>query len=418
VALKQVSEQARPPSQLNPQVSRALDAVVLRALAKDPANRFQSADEFIAALDAAEADPSGAGLGDTASYAPVAAGALAGAAAGAALGAAAADGAETAPPPERESGWMTRRRAALLAALALAAIAVAAWALTRTEQVRVPAVTGESVAEARAKLEGLGFEVNERPQPFCSPAGTVTEQDPLAQTEAAEGSEVLLTVSEGLGVRVPPLRNQPVARARERLEDADLLADTREQASRDIDNGRVITSEPPPGEQVECQSVVTLVVSTGANLVTLPDVLGDSQEGAVSELERLGFIVDVDTSDRDEPEGTVVGQDPGPGSRLLRGTRVTIVVSTGAGSVIVPDVEGQSESAAVNTLQSRGLSVDVVGQETDDQSEDGRVLEQAPGPGTRVRQGDTVTIFVGDFQEPVTIEPPEGSSTEDTEVPR
>jgi len=73
VALKQVSERPRPPSELNPQVSRALDGVVMRALAKDPANRFASAEEFRQALDAAEADPSGAAFGDTASYAAVAA---------------------------------------------------------------------------------------------------------------------------------------------------------------------------------------------------------------------------------------------------------------------------------------------------------------------------------------------------------
>ena len=73
VALKQVSERPRPPSELNPAVSRALDGVVLRALAKDPVNRFASADEFLAALDVAEQDPSGAAFGDTASYAAVAA---------------------------------------------------------------------------------------------------------------------------------------------------------------------------------------------------------------------------------------------------------------------------------------------------------------------------------------------------------
>ena len=72
VALKQVSERPQPPSQLNPAVSRALDAVVLKALAKDPANRFASADEFLAALDAAETDPSGAALGDTAEHEAVA----------------------------------------------------------------------------------------------------------------------------------------------------------------------------------------------------------------------------------------------------------------------------------------------------------------------------------------------------------
>ncbi len=140
-------------------------------------------------------------------------------------------------------------------------------------------------------------------------------------------------------------------------------------------------------------------------------MLGDAQEIAKAELERLGFIVDVETRDTDDPEGTVIAQDPGPGSRLLRGDRVTIVVSTGAGSVIVPNVVGQSEDSAVSTLQSRGLSVDVIRQETDQASEDGRVLDQAPTSGTRVRGGDTVTIFVGEFAAPIEIQPPTNTTT-------
>src|SRR5438034_6275597 len=108
VALKQVSEQPRPPSQLNPQVPPALDAVVLKALAKDPANRFTSADDFLRALDAAEADPAGGGLTDTATYAAV--GAAAAAVGAGAPGAAVAD---TQPPPgpeDEEEGFWTRNR--------------------------------------------------------------------------------------------------------------------------------------------------------------------------------------------------------------------------------------------------------------------------------------------------------------------
>ena len=86
VALKQVSEQARPPSELNPAVPRSLDVVVLRALAKEPRNRYTSADEFLAALDAAEADPSGASLAATRRRT-----------------------ARSAPPPP--AGWRERRRA-------------------------------------------------------------------------------------------------------------------------------------------------------------------------------------------------------------------------------------------------------------------------------------------------------------------
>ena len=110
VALKQVSERPRPPSELNPAVSRALDAVVLKALAKDPANRFASAEEFLAALDAAEADPSGAALGDTASYAAVAA--------------AAGTPPASPPPPEgppEHRGFFTPARLIALALLLLLA---------------------------------------------------------------------------------------------------------------------------------------------------------------------------------------------------------------------------------------------------------------------------------------------------------
>ena len=399
VALKQVSEQPRPPSEVNPKVPPALDAVVLRALAKDPANRFQSADDFIRALDAAEADPSGGALGDTAAYAPLAAGALAGAAAGAG------------------GGWMTRRRAAILAAIALIGAAVAVWALTRPEHVNVPAVIEQPLAEARSLLERRGFDVSVATVESCAAEDTVVEQDPRAGSEAEEGARVTLTVSLGLTVRVPPTRDLRLAQARNRLENADLLAETREQPSRDIDRGRVIRSMPPGGEEVECQSTVTLIVSKGPNLIRLPDVLGDSQEVAESELERLGFIVDVDTRNADEPEGTVIGQDPGPGSELLRGDRVTIVVSTGAGSVIVPSVEGQPRDAAIDALTGRGLNVNIVEQETEDEGDDDRVLDQAPDSGTRVLQGDTVTIFVGVFEEPIEIEPPGEATTEETPTP-
>ena len=423
VALKQVSEQPRPPSELNPAVSRALDAVVLRALAKEPANRFASANEFLRALDAAEADPEAGGLGDTAAHAPVAAAAGAGALAGAAAaGAVGADpAAEPAPsgaePPDEGGGWMTRRRAAVLGAIVLLAGGAVAYALTRPENVRVPAVTGDTEPVARTILEGRGFEVSVRELPACAPAGTVTEQSPLAGSEAEEGSTVGLTTSLGLAVRVPDVADLPVREATERLQDEDLLVATREQASPRVKSGRVIETEPPIGDQVECESEVTLVVSKGLNLVELPDVLGSSQEAAEAELRRLGFVVNVETRDADESEGTVIGQDPGPGSTLRRGTQVSIIVSTGAGSVVVPDVEGQSEDSARRTLQSRGLSVEIVEQETDDASEDDRVLEQAPVAGTRLRQGDFVTIFVGVFVEP---EPePEPTTTEpDLRAPR
>ncbi len=152
-------------------------------------------------------------------------------------------------------------------------------------------------------------------------------------------------------------------------------------------------------------------VSKGANLITVPDVLGAEQEVAEARLDKLGLIPDVDTRDADEPEGTVIDQEPAAGTGLLRGDTVTIVVSTGAGSVIVPDLVGQSEDSAKGALSSRGLGADVVEQETTERSEDGRVLDQAPSADTRVRAGDTVTIVVGVFTEP---EPTTTTTTDET----
>lgn len=404
VALKQISEQPSPPSQLNPEVSPALDAVVLRALAKDPANRFGSAGEFSRALDAAEADPDHGALGATAAYAAIAA---------------APDGiadADAAPPPpvDDDHGWMTRRRAIALAAIALVAAGVVVWALTRPSTVKVPALIERSLPDARAELEGKGFAVGVSPIESCDPRDTVIEQAPPAGTEADEGSKVTLTVSLGQRVRVPQLAGVRLDQARSRLDKANLLVKTQDRASRNVKPGNVISSTPAGGAEVECESTITLLVSKGPNLVSLPSVLGRQQEEAQSTLERLGFIVNVDTRDADEPEGTVIAQDPGPGSRLLRGDNVTIVVSTGAGAVIVPDVVGQSEDAARSLLLSRGLSIDVIDQDTEERSEDGRVLQQAPAAGSRVRGGDSVTIAVGKFTEPTTSTTSPSTTTSST----
>ncbi len=398
VALKQVTEQPRPPSQLNPQISPALELVVLKALAKDPASRYQSADEFLDALDKAESDPAGAALGGTAAYPAVVVDA----------------------EVLEEDGWMTRRRLIVLAVIAALLVAGLVWALTRDggQTTNVPAVIEMTESEARSLLDRRGFNVASTPVSNCAAADTVVEQDPAAGSEAEEGARVTLTVSLGLSVEIPQLRNETLAAARKQLQDEELLVAEERKASRDVNSGRVIETRPSAGEEAECGSTVTLVVSSGANLIGLPDVLGDTQQAAESELERLGFIVDTDFRDADQEEGIVIGQDPGPGSDLLRGDEVTIIVSTGAGSITVPSVEGQSEDAARTLLQSRGLGVEVLARETADPDEDGRVLDQAPGAGERLRQGDLVTIYVGELVEEPEPEPePETTTAPETTTP-
>ncbi len=241
------------------------------------------------------------------------------------------------------------------------------------------------------------------PEPGCSEPNSVVEQDPGAGEDAQEGSTVTITVSTGLDVMVPQVAGVSAAKATRRLQREELLVRPREQFSQSVRPGKAIGTRPKAGSEVECQSPVTLLISRGRNVVRLPSLIGLQRAEAESTLERLGFIVDVDTRDADEPEGEVIGQSPGPNSRLPKGETVTIIVSTGAGSVIVPGVEGQTEEAARANLIGDGLNVVVDEEPTEDESEDGRVIDQAPAAGTRVQMGDTVTIVVGVFEEP----PPE-----------
>ena len=414
IALKQVSERPRKPSELNPKVSPALDAVTLKALAKDPANRFQTADEFIRALDAAENDPSGGSLGDTAAYAAAAG---AGALAGAAL--AQDDEAPTEPDAEEEEAKKKRRRKLIaLGVVAALIVAVVVFALTRSQQVTVPTVIGESQADATEILEDAGFEVLPSTFESCNEPETVSEQNPRAGTEADEGSTVEISVSLGLRVPVPDVVGKPTGEATQILADDDLQTRERRTFSDNVAAGRVARTEPAVGARVECQSVVSVFTSKGAQLVTVPDVLGQQDSAAQSELRNAGLVPDVEIENSDESEGTVIGQDPGPGSRIRDGSVVTITVSNGAGTVVVPNVEGQPRDTAIATLQGRNVTnIRVVEQDTDDPTQDDRVTDQAPSAGTRIRAGDRVTIFVAVFVEE---EPPpdEEPSIDGTPTPR
>jgi serine/threonine-protein kinase len=306
----------------------------------------------------------------------------------------------------------------VIAALLIIGGAVA-LALTRgTEEVTVPAVTGKPLSDAQATLQNRGFDVAERDQPSCQPQGTVIEQDPLAATKADEGSTVVLTVSQGLSIEIPTVRNLSQADARKKLEDADLQVTIERQASKAVKAGDAITTDPPPGSEEPCKSPVTLIVSRGPNLVTIPSVIGQSQEVAQSQLENLGLIVNLNTTDSDEPQGTVVDQEPVAGTEVSRNDRVTIVASNGAGTVVVRDVIGQPKDTAVSILKSLGLSVQVVEQDTDNPNDDKRVLDQAPSGGSRARRGDVVTIYVGHFVKPEpTTTTTTSSSTTTTTTP-
>jgi beta-lactam-binding protein with PASTA domain/predicted Ser/Thr protein kinase len=400
VALKQVSEAPRRPSAINPNVPPALDAVVMRALAKDPDARFKDADAFLKALDAAEKAPDTPRPQDTAAYAAVTP-----------EGEADIRGEE--PPYDEEAAWERERRRRrlrwiIVALLAAVVAGLVAFALTRPSHISVPNVIGQDQAAARDVLEGKGFDVSIKAVSSGAPRNTVVEQDPipteLGGGKAEEGSTVTLTVSSGPAiVAVPDVSGLSLADATSRLEKAGFKVTTRDQFSNTVPKGRAIATEPAAGTQLSTSQVVTVLVSRGTNQVEVPDVTGLDDQAALAALQSAGLSGVLVQRDSTEPEGTVLNQSPGAGNLVARGSQVTIFASTGA--ITVPDVVGQARKTAVTALKKAGFTVAVTEENTDDPAQVGRVISEFPPGGSRGRRGDTVTISVGVASTPAPTTP-------------
>jgi eukaryotic-like serine/threonine-protein kinase len=165
----------------------------------------------------------------------------------------------------------------------------------------------------------------------------------------------------------------------------------------------VIAQEPKGGESVVRGSTVRINISKGQQNVGIPSVVGFSYARAADELRQAGFTAVRQDVEADEPEGTVVDQDPAPGALHPPGTKVTLSVSTGSTSTTVPDVLNQDEASARASLENEGWEVVVRDTATEDPAEDGIVVSQNPAPGAEAEPGSTITIFVGRLE---VAEPP------------
>jgi eukaryotic-like serine/threonine-protein kinase len=392
IAMKQVAETPQRPSSINPQVSPALDAVVMRALEKEPGQRFQSADAFIAALDAALKDP---GVSqNTAAFA-------------------------AAPPivgvPEEIEE--ERRRNWWLWGLLVAAIVIgilSGLALTRDTTTRVPGVTGNQLNVAITLLEQDGFSVGEVIRvERDAPANEVLEQDPAASPPADQASEdcafvaffcskpdVTLTVSSGPGsAQVPSVAGEGEEEATRKLEGTGFEVAVERINSDAVAAGRVIRSEPGGGNTATKGSTVTLFVSRGPKLIAVPVVVGSQRETAVQRIRSRGLQPSVSEEESSEPKGRVIQQSPDAGSKVEPGATVAIVVSKGEVEekeerLVVPNVIGKLRREAVEELRAAGMTPRVEEEETEVPSQVGRVLDQFPTPGSEQNPGATAVVIV------------------------
>jgi beta-lactam-binding protein with PASTA domain/predicted Ser/Thr protein kinase len=401
IALKQVSQAPRRPSALNPEVSPALDAVVMRALEKDPARRFKDADAFIHALDAAERDPNAAPGRGTAAFAPLPPPDIS--------EATAASGGEATRPPDPDQ---RRRRRWILVGIAILLGGLAGLALSRDTTTEVPNVIQQPLDAATSTLTQRGFEVETTFKQAPVPRNTVLEQDPIPGSASLDCSflsffcskpTVGLSVSSGPGkAEVPGVANLSREAAEQKLEEAGFQSAVETARSDTVAEGLVIRSNPPAGTTVPRGSIVTLIVSAGPQLVDVPQVVGEQRSVAEAEIQSTGLIAAVQEQESEQPEGQVLEQSPDGGRRVDRGSTVTIIVSSGVGTVAVPGLVGSTQEAAIAELHDAGLSVNVDEVPTVDQLKDGTVIRQSPSGGTRVPRGSVVTIEVGVFEESTT----------------
>ena len=369
VALRQATEEPLPPSAYNPSVSPALDAVVMRALARNPVNRFPDAYTFIDALDQAMAHPDAVYV-----------------------------------EPEEKKIWPW-----LLAILFVVLLALAIIGLTRSNTVDVPDVTGNRLDTAISLLRDDGYSVSEvvhvnRPVQ----RDVVLEQNPSGETDRdcallgwfCSKPEVQLTVSDGPGkTKVPDVSGEPAADAQQTLEDAGFDVTAADQSSADVEEGLVIDTDPAAGESVQAGSEITMYVSSGVKQVAVPPLVGLTLGAAAQRIAAKGLEYNSTEQESDRPAGEVISQSPDAGTRVDPGSTVEMVVSSGQPdtSVPVPSVVGKTQSEAESTLTDLGLVVTVQEKDTTIEPQDGRVIDQSPDSGTSLPAGSQVVITVGNY---------------------
>ena len=412
VAYKHVQEQPVPPSRINPNVPPALEAIDLKLLAKDPAQRYASAEDlrsdlrrFLegqpvlaaglpgAAAGAAAGVVIGAGLAGAApADATAMVPAASGAAGGANFGGPPTTGGNYAVPPEKKrTGLYVGLTIGALVLIGLILFFVGSSMGKSTEKVSVPDVTTKDVTDATNTLSTAGFKVSVKNVANDTvPANQVFEQTPKGNTNADKGSTVEITVSSGIGDgTVPDVVGRTQAAAESLLKTNNFIPEVKEASSDTVPKGTVISQSPAANAKATKNSVVTITVSSGAGDVLVPNVINFSSLVASNQLGQAGFQVTTkQQSSATVAAGNVISTNPVPGTKVAKGSTVELVVSTGPEKVNVPSyTAGTTTWSAYETLLSNagltgaGCSVGT-----------NKISSTNPAQGTQVNKGSTVTI--------------------------
>jgi serine/threonine-protein kinase len=404
VALKHVNEMAAEPAQLVPGMPYALNQIVLKAIAKEPEQRYQTAEQFARDLRAAQVGG------------PVAAAAFDPGAEATRLMGAGATSVMAGGPLAQTTGDRGRKRRrwpwVLVIILLLLVIAAAAYGLMRAMgagSVAVPSVVGKTEAAARTKLEGAGFKVGGVQEEYSDKydEGFVSRQAPVGGTKLRKGDTVDIWVSKGSEtLTLENFKGWTPAAVQDWLKQNHLSGLEKSDKSGAVKSGRVFKQDPPAGDQVKQGDTITYWVSSGKPQATVPDLANLTEAEAELALADAGLLLG---AVKPEPSSTVasglvIRQDPANGVQVAKGSAVNIVVSSGSPSpsptpnpttsqVTVPDVYGMDFATATDALSAAGLGV-VVRQKAGTGQPPGTVVEMRPNAGTVVAGRSTVRLVI------------------------
>ena len=413
IAMKHISETPEPPSAKRPDVPHDLDMVVIRALAKDPAERYQSAEEM-------EADLERVGRGVAISRETEESATQILSAPTTVMSSLAAPTGVTrvqrprpgvaapppAPPVYYDYDEPMRRRPVwpwlLAAAFVIGAIVGGYFLYTQISSlhnsggVAVDNYIGQRQQAAVENIHArdLGVVIKQQPSDQTQ-RGFVVDQNPSPGVRIDKGKDVTIYVGSG-----PPKTSVPNVVGQSSTDAAAALANAHLKVKpvsvpSDKQAGQVVAQDPKAGVNVEQGTLVRINVAKGPTPVAVPNVVQQSSDSASSSLQGAGFSVARVNVDSNQTKDTVVKQSPDGGTTAAKGSTVTIFVSKGPKTTAVPDVTSQDVQTAGSTLHAAGFNVHVTFQDTTDPTEDGIVLSQTPAGNQQGAPGSVVQLVVG-----------------------
>ncbi|HEX2028308.1 MAG TPA: Stk1 family PASTA domain-containing Ser/Thr kinase, partial [Nitriliruptorales bacterium] len=406
VAYQHVREEPRRPSEVNPSIPSTLDAVVLKALSKNPLNRYQSAAEMRADLVRVRNGQSPMAplvMSDDERTAMLATSSTPTRRINGRQTPAAADDYDDYydEPPRRSTGKVIGIVAAVLVALSL--VGFFAYQVLSgppaPQTVEVPPVAGLSENDARTQILAAGLRLGEpqRRESSVEQRGQVIDTNPPIGTQVDERTVVTLIVGSGpASVNVPLLAGKTLQEAQTLLEQAGLELGTQTQQETPDSRlvGRVIGSTPPAGSPVEGGSAVAVSIGIEQTGVQIPDLSGQDLDDAANALRQLGL--NPQRPDSADDNDRVSGTDPAAGTRVQRGSDVELLTGNGEEAEL-PDVVGLTQAQALDRLGEAGFrQVRVEEEQVSNDSQDGRVLQQSPSAGRRIPTDQQITLTVGD----------------------